>query len=164
MGEYSDILKKALKKFKFSNKPSYYRAFGMLLALKIQNTLKYDDIDLIVPVPLYKSKQRRRGYNQAGLIAEFAGGILNIKTASDILVKISESKSQSALSRTERLSNVQDLFQVINAGSVNKKNVLIIDDIVTTGSTINQCSKVLKEAGARTVTAAVIATTRKRQV
>lgn len=160
VGRYSDSLKNSLKRFKFSNKPSYYRAFGKLLALKVENTLPADKIDLIIPVPLHRSRQNQRGYNQAELIAKFAGNILGIETAADVLVKISDSKSQSMLGREERLLNVEDLYQVVNVREVNKRNILIIDDIITTGSTINQCSKALKQAGADNVFAAVIATTR----
>lgn len=160
VGRYSDSLKSSLKRFKFSNKPSYYRAFGKLLAIKVQNTIQMDQIDLIIPVPLHKSRQKDRGYNQSKLVAEYASKQLKIPLALNILVKISESKSQSVLSRNERLSNVEGLFSVVNEEALFNKNILLVDDIVTTGSTINQCSKALKQAGATSVIAGVIATTR----
>ena len=160
VGRYSDSLKNSLKKFKFSNKPSYYRAFGKLLALKLQNTIQLDQIDMIIPVPLHRSRQKLRGYNQAELIAECAAKLLSTPLAANILIKTSESKSQSVLSRNERLSNIEGMFKVINAHAVYKKNILIVDDIVTTGSTINQCSKALKQSGASSIIAGVIATTR----
>ena len=160
VGRYSASLKNSLKRLKFSNKASYYRAFGKLLALKVENIIKLDQIDMIIPVPLYKSKQKQRGYNQAELIAEYAAKQLNIPFGANLLVKTSESKSQSVLGRNERLSNVEGLFEVVNTQAVYKKNILIVDDIITTGSTINQCSKALKLAGASSVVAGVIATTR----
>lgn len=161
VGRYSDSLKNSLKRFKFSSKLSYYRAFGKLLALKVQNTLQLNQIDMIIPVPLHRSKQKQRGYNQSELIAEYAAKMLRIPLAANILIKVSESKSQSALGRSERLSNVEGLFKVVNAEGVYKKNILIVDDIVTTGSTINQCSKALRQAGANSIFAGVIATTRR---
>jgi len=160
VGKYSDSLKNSLKRFKFSNKPSYYRAFGKLLALKVQNTIQVDQIDMIIPVPLHRSRQKQRGYNQAELIGEYAAKQLGIPLEANILVKASESKSQSVLSRNERLSNVEGLFKVVNAEAIYNKNILIIDDIVTTGSTVNQCSRALKQAGAGSIIAGVIATTR----
>jgi len=161
VGRYTDSLKNSLKRFKFSNKPSYYRVFGMLLALKIQNTAQLALPDMIIPVPLHRSRQKQRGYNQAELIGECAAKFLKIPIVENILVKTSESKSQSVLSRNDRLSNVEGLFRVVNAEFIYKKNILIVDDIVTTGSTINQCSKALKQAGASSVVAGVIATTKK---
>jgi ComF family protein len=161
VSRYSDSIKNSLKRFKFSNKPSYYRAFGKLLALKVQNTAQLAAIDIIIPVPLHKNKYRQRGYNQAELIAKSVARILNIPYCTDILIKNSETKSQSALARNERLSNIEGSFKVINEKVVYNKKILLIDDIITTGSTINQCSKVLKKAGAGYIIAGVIATTRK---
>lgn len=160
VGRYSDSLKQSLKRFKFGNRTSYYRVFGKLLALKVQNTIQLNQIDIIIAVPLHKSKQKERGYNQAELIAGSAAKLLKIPLKTNILVKTNESRSQSMLSKQERLSNVEGLFKVINTQAIHKKNILIIDDIVTTGSTINQCSKALKQAGAGRVIAGVIATTR----
>ncbi len=160
VGSYSDSLKNSLKRFKFSNKPSYYRALGKLLALKVQNTIQLDQIDMIIPVPLHRNKYKQRGYNQAELIGKCAAKQLGIPLEANILVKTSESKSQSLLSRSERLSNVKDVFNVVKAEAIYNKNILIIDDIVTTGSTLNQCSKALKQGGASSIVAAAIATTR----
>jgi ComF family protein len=162
VGRYSDALKNSLKRFKFSNKPSYYRAFGKLLALKIENTMQIDRLDMVVPVPLHRNRQKERGYNQSRLIAECASKYLKVQFVSNILVKTTESESQSILNRDQRLSNVEGVFKVINEENIYKKNILIVDDIITTGSTINQCSKVLKQAGADGVFAGVIATTRNK--
>jgi len=122
--------------------------------------MQLSQIDMIIPVPLHKNRQKQRGYNQAELIGECLAKLLCIPLVPNILVKTSESKSQSVLSRNERLSNVEGLFKVVNAEAIYCKNILIIDDIVTTGSTVNQCSKALKQAGASSVVAGVIATTR----
>ncbi len=160
VGKYNESLKNSLKRFKFSNKPSYYRAFGKLLALKFQNTLKKDTIDCIMPVPLYKAKEKQRGYNQAGLIAGYTAKLLRKPLLENILIKASDSKSQSTLSRGERIANVEGVFIVNRSEAVRNKNIFLVDDIVTTGSTINQCCKVLKQAGANLVVGGVIATTR----
>lgn len=160
IGRYSDALKTSLRRLKFGNKPSYYRAFGKLLALKVQNSSDMPVIDIIIPVPLHRKKQKQRGYNQAELIGIFSAKILKLPHASKILIKATETKSQSLLSRKDRLSNVMDSFRVINEKGVVGKNILLVDDIVTTGSTINECCKALKKAGARQVIAGVIATTR----
>lgn len=160
VGQYTAYLKNSLKRFKFSNKPSYYRAFGKILALKIKNTIDFNQIDMIIPVPLHKSRQRQRGYNQAELIGKYVSMLLGIPLEVNNLIKISESKSQSVLSRNERLTNVEGLFRVSSIDKMRNKRILIIDDIITTGSTVNECSKALKQAGAVSVIAVAIATTR----
>ncbi|WP_242835586.1 ComF family protein [Ruminiclostridium josui] len=160
VGRYSDSLKEALRRFKFSNKPSYYRAFGKLLALKIESTGQKANFDMIVPVPLYKSRHKQRGYNQAELMAEQISKTLKVPCEKNLLIKTSPTKSQSALKRTDRLLNLEDAFMVVSDGVAANKNILLIDDIVTTGSTLNQCCKALKQAGAKRIIAGVIATTR----
>ncbi len=160
VGSYIASLKEALRRFKFSNKPSYYRTFGKLLALKVKNTADIDSFDIIIPVPLFRSKQKQRGYNQAELMAEQVAKILKVPCEKRLLIKSSATKSQSMLKRTERLLNLEDSFMSINDELIANKNILLVDDIVTTGSTVNQCSKVLKKAGAVKVIAGVIATTR----
>ncbi len=160
VGRYSGSLKETLRRFKFSNKSSYYRALGKLLALKIQNTKQLDSFDVIVPVPLHKSRQKHRGYNQAELMAEQIAKTLKIPCEKNLLIKSVATNSQSMLKRTERLLNLEDAFMAVNDGLIADKNILLIDDIVTTGSTVNQCCKALKRAGAEKVIAGVIATTR----
>ncbi len=160
VGRYSGSLKETLRRFKFSNKSSYYRALGKLLALKIQNTKQIDSFDVIVPVPLHKSRQKHRGYNQAELMAEQIAKTLKIPCEKNLLIKSVATNSQSMLKRTERLLNLEDAFMAVSDGLIAHKNILLIDDIVTTGSTVNQCCKALKRAGAEKVIAGVIATTR----
>lgn len=161
VGKYSEALKNVLRSFKFGSKPQYFRAFGMLLALKVQNTCIHEESNLILPVPMFKSKLKHRGYNQADLMAGYAARVLGIKTRSNLLIKTADTKSQSSLTREERLKNLDGHFTVVDTKAVEGKRILLVDDIITTGSTINECSKALKQAGADIIIAAVIATTRK---
>lgn len=160
IGRYADSFKASLRRYKFGNRPSYYRAFGRLLALKIQNMEQLGPIDLVIPVPLHKNKQKLRGYNQAELIAGYAAKALGLPMAANLLIKSEETRSQSMLHRGERLRNLENSFCVVQNKAIENKSILVVDDIITTGSTINECSKALKHAGARSVTAGVIATTR----
>ncbi len=160
VGRYCNSLKNSIRKFKFSNRPSYYRTFGKLLALKVQNTPQLGKIDTIIPVPMHRNRQRQRGYNQAELIAGFTARLLGIKSENHVLIKTVETKTQSLLSKSERLANLEGSFKVNLPKRVEGRSILLVDDIVTTGSTINQCCKALKLAGAERIIAGVIATTR----
>lgn len=159
--EYSGIIKEALIRYKFFNKPSYYRTFAQLLYNKISEMTEWEKADIIVSVPLYRKKERQRGYNQSHLISKHLGKLLGIKVDGSLIIRTKNTDSQSLLNRVQRLQNVKDAFQVTDATAVYGKSILILDDILTTGTTLNECCKVLKSSGARKVTAAVIATGRK---
>jgi ComF family protein len=159
--EYSGIIKEALIRYKFFNKPSYYRTFAQLLYNKINEMTEWEKVDIIISVPLYRKKERQRGYNQSHLISKHLGKLLGIKVDGSLIIRTKNTDSQSLLNRVERLQNVKDAFQVTDAKAVYGKSILILDDIFTTGTTLNECCKVLKNSGARKITAAVIATGRK---
>lgn len=161
---YTGIVKNSLIRYKFCNKPGYYRAFSKLMTahiLKVTNSIKFD---IIISVPLHKSRESQRGYNQALLISRAFSRETGIKECSGLLVRTRNTGAQSLLDRKRRLVNVKDAFSVTHPEKVKGKSVLLIDDVLTTGTTVNECGKILKEAGAKTVMAAVIATGQKVRV
>ena len=108
--------------------------------------------DIIISVPMYKKKKNQRGYNQSELIArEIAKKVKNIEYRSDILLKIKNTANQSLLNKEQRQENLKNAYEVKNKEYISNKNILIFDDIYTTGSTANECSKMLVEAGARSI-------------
>ena len=160
--EYSGIIKESLKRFKFYNKASYHRTFARLLADKVKKMTKSRNFDIIVSVPLYKDKERARGYNQARLISKLLSRYTGMKEHSQLLSRVRDTGSQSLIhARDQRYKNIKDAFKVNDIDGVKGKSLIIVDDILTTGFTIGECSRVLKEAGAREIVAAVIASGRK---
>ncbi|HOQ02143.1 MAG TPA: ComF family protein [Acetivibrio clariflavus] len=159
--EYSGIIKEALIKYKFFNKPSFGRTFARLIYNRIKEKTNLGEIDLIVSVPLHRKKEQLRGYNQSYLIAKQLGKLLGTKVSKNILIRTKNTDSQSLLNRVERLRNVKDAFSVTDTNAIKDKSILIVDDIFTTGSTLNECCRILKDAGARRITAIVVATGRK---
>lgn len=155
--EYEGQIKECIIKYKFKNRKSYSEYFAEVMAehIKAKNDGTYKDIyDFITCVPLYKSKKRVRGYNQTELIAKRISRHLNIPFIKAIK-KIRNTKQQSTLSAKEREINIKNAFECC----VNVKNssVLVVDDVLTTGHTINECSRMLKKAGADKVDFVVIA-------
>lgn len=159
---YSGILKDALIKFKFYNKPGFYRALGVLLSKKIKEMTISSDFDIIIGVPLHNRKKRERGYNQSELISRVLSREIGIPVVSGLLKRIRDTQPQSLLPRHKRHLNVKGAFCLKEADKVADKAVLLVDDVLTTGSTLNECARVLKNAGAKKVTAAVIASGRNR--
>lgn len=156
--KYESIIKSSLIRFKFYEKPSYYRTFAKLLANKIKNMTNLDTIDIIISVPLHKKKKAQRGYNQSLLISRQLAKELCVIERSKLIKRIRNTDSQSLLKKKrERYLNVKDAFSVNNADSLVNKTVLLVDDISTTGFTLEECAKVLKRAGAKNIIGAVIA-------
>jgi competence protein ComFC len=113
--------------------------------------------DVIAPVPLFWWKRLRRGYNQANLLADVVGDECGIEVK-HMLRRVKNTKTQTQLDEESRKKNVSDAFE-INGAMVKDKTVLLIDDVLTTGATLNECARVLKEAGAKKVYSCVAAIT-----
>lgn len=159
--EYNGILKDALRRYKFRNKSVYYRTLGKLLALKIIKVIKVKNEDIIMSIPLNKDRQIERGYNQSYLISNYISKVLRISEKSYVLKKIKNTSVQSLMNKSLRGKNVEGAFKVIYPEKVKGRKVFLVDDILTTGSTLSECSRVLKESGAIEVTAVAIASGKK---
>ena len=159
--QYTGIIKDSLIRFKFYNKPGYYRTFAKLLANRIIKMTDNRKFDIIISVPLHKKKELSRGYNQAYLISKALSKEISIPEFSYLLERSRSTDAQSLLGKGNRQENVRNAFRVTNKDMVKDKSVLIVDDIMTTGCTVDECSRMLKEAGAKSVIAAVVATGRK---
>ena len=112
---------------------------------------------VLVPIPLSKKKLKWRGFNQAEEIAKELNEFLKIPLVSDCLVKIKDTKDQVELSEKERKENIKNAFLVKNKDKISGKNVLLVDDVFTTGATMEEAARVLKEAGVKKVVGVVIA-------
>ena len=119
---------------------------------------------LVIPVPLYKGKRRHRGFNQAELIARRALKALGderLALATEILLRTRETQSQIGLTSHQRLQNMRGAFAVADAGALEGHEVILVDDVYTTGTTVTECAKVLRRAGAAKVWVATVARTLK---
>jgi ComF family protein len=112
--------------------------------------------DLIVPVPLHPARERERGFNQAVLLAELLARQVAVPLRA-VLERIRYTRTQTAYDRVERMENLRDAFRLRKNANVRQLHVLLIDDVLTTGSTLSECARVLKEAGAISVYAATAA-------
>jgi competence protein ComFC len=112
--------------------------------------------DVIVPVPLHPARQRERSFNQAALLAELVSAHLGVSMR-PLLHRVRFTTTQTAFDRAERIQNLRDAFRLRKNADVRRLDVLLIDDVLTTGSTLSECARVLKRAGARSVYAATAA-------
>ena len=116
----------------------------------------FKDIDIITAVPLHKLRKKERGFNQSEILASKIGKLIGVPYVG-LLVKFKKNKVQHSLPRLEREENVKNVYKAINENKIKGKNILLCDDIVTTGSTLRECAKILFEAGANKVYCATTA-------
>ena len=157
---YRDGVETAIHNMKFKNHPKLAQTMGMLICEELLKQESLPHFDYIVPVPMHHKKRRQRGYNQAELVAKEVGRILGKEVRTDILMKTQNTKPQVLLKREERLRNLESAFKVnenIIIKDTQNKHILLVDDVLTTGTTINTCARILKENGFLYIYALVIA-------
>jgi ComF family protein len=123
---------------------------------------KIRNYDILCPVPLFKTKIRERGYNQSDFICYGLNSLLNITQINDLVIRTRHTKSQTHLKYFERLSNVKDAFRINDEykNKISGKSILLVDDVVTTGATINEVIKVLRNENVKEISAFSIASAR----
>lgn len=153
---YEENAKESLRRYKFRGKRCYAPGYGRLLAMKIQQELE-GEFDLITWIPVSKRRRFKRGYDQVQLLAEAVGKELNMAPL-PCLRKIRDNPPQSGISgHAQRRANVLGAYEAVNRAQFSGKRILLLDDILTTGSTSEECAKVLLTAGAASVHLAAIA-------
>ena len=158
---YQDQVRASFHRYKFKGVRGYSRTYGRLVAQCVQDHLA-GRYDLITWVPLSRARLRQRGYDQAMLLASAAALALD-DVAAETLCKVRDTEAQSGLGKNDasRRANVLSAYQVTDPALVEGRRVLLIDDIVTTGSTLSECARVLRTAGATDVVCAAVARSRR---
>lgn len=159
--QYTGVVKESLIRFKFYNMPSYFRTYARLIAHRLAKITDIKQYDMVMSVPLHKQKEFSRGYNQAYLISRVLSSELKLPECSRLLKRSRQTDSQSLLDKHKRHKNVQGAFVTTPTDKLKGKSILLVDDILTTGSTIEECCRILKQAGALKATAVVVASGRK---
>jgi ComF family protein len=155
-GVYSDGLKDLIHCFKYGHIPQLAKPLGVLLAWGFLKYFQDRAIDMIIPVPLHPKRMRSRGFNQAYLLIqaalkewlnkEYDRQLPDIATKK--LVRIRATQPQTGLGRDLRWKNIRNAFAVTPFSSISNKSVLLVDDVYTTGATVDECARVLKKGGA----------------
>lgn len=129
---------------KYLGHPEVGELMGRMAAVEFAKSGFFDDVDLIVPVPLAKKRQRARGYNQSMEIARGVSEITRLPIVADAVVRKSFNGSQTEMNRWQRNENVEDVFTLKDGSRIEGRHVLIVDDVVTTGATVISCANELR--------------------
>ncbi len=153
----SGVAQHLLHALKYQNRPEIGRHFGRLYAKELIADRK-TDWDIIIPVPMHQKKRRQRGYNQSEEVGHGMSEVLGIPVTTDIILKKQHTESQTKKGRLERWENVQNVFEVADPVALNGKNVLIVDDVITTGATTSAICDELTNYELQSITLCALAT------
>lgn len=159
-----DEFSKIIYKLKYGG----MKKLGIFLGRKLGESLKehfesdLSNFDFLIPVPLFKTKLRERGYNQSEYLCSGINEILNLEFVPDFVRRIKHTSSQTRLSRKKRIENIRGAFEINEQfkKSIHNKRLILVDDVVTTGSTINEVIRVLKDSGSSDILACTLAMAR----
>ena len=147
--KYEDLIRSQLLSLKFQEKPYIYKTIAYFLEKSQKSFEKLKKYDIIIIVPISRRRMKQRGYNQSELIARKIAPIISAEIAKNIIIKIKNIPAQSTLNKLQREKNVKNAYIAKNIDKIKNKKILIFDDIYTTGSTVNECAKMLVEKGIR---------------
>lgn len=149
----------AIHRLKYSGKSYLARSMGRLLADFLKDWRGDIDSMIMMPVPLHKKKLRQRGFNQSVLLVKEIIRLIDIKADYFTLRRIRYTETQTGLTLEERRKNVKGAFEVTGKANLKGKSVIVVDDVATTGNTINECARMLKKAGCERVLGLTLART-----
>lgn len=147
---YEEHAAKSMAKIKYKNKREYLDFYGEAICVRYEKIIRRMGAEVLVPVPVHPGRKRERGFNQAELLAERIGKRLNIPLCPDMLVRNKRTLPQKGLDPSGRLKNLEEAF---GAGKIlpGVESVILVDDIYTTGSTVEACTRVLRKMGIKRV-------------
>jgi len=154
---YDDNIAKAILDFKFHDKPQLAKTLGILLTTKAKE-LGFSENSLIIPVPVHSKRLLTRKYNQASLLAKYLAAEINLKYSNNALKRVKHTPHQTGQSAKIRKKQLDKAF-LADSKLIKNKDIILIDDVFTTGSTVNLCAQELKEKGAKSIKVLTIAYT-----
>jgi ComF family protein len=151
------VVREALHAFKFRGRWTLAAPLGDLLGEVVTGRLPAGVPDLLLPVPLHPRRERERGFNQASLLARRVGRSLGCPVREDVLARVVATHSQTELDAAARRANVRNAFEVRRPAYIVGRHVILVDDVLTTGATLSECARRLRDAGATAVGALTVA-------
>lgn len=143
---YDDIMRKSIYRFKYNSRKEYAKYYASEIYKVHKDTIRRWNPDIIIPIPLHKSKMKSRGFNQAYLIAKEVSNLTKIPVKDNIIYRAKRTEKQKNLGENDRRGNAKNAFKMSSDG-VQYLSAMLIDDIYTTGATINSAAKTLKDGG-----------------
>lgn len=157
LGTFDDHYQNLIHRFKYDKKTPLGKRLARRLGEAVARERGFAGCDFIVPVPLHRARYRERGFNQSEILAKGVSEVANIPLARRILKRKKNTRDQTYLNAQQRAENVRDAFSISQPEIVENKKVILVDDVTTTGATLNECARMLQDSGAKSIFAATLA-------
>jgi len=144
--EKKGLVQQLIHNLKYKGQESIGVFLGDWLGGELKTVKEYSEIDMVIPVPLHKNKLKKRGFNQVAKFAEHIASALNVTYVDNVLLKVTNTDSQVLKSRFARWTSNEELFTLQNKSTIANKHILLVDDLITTGATMEACINVLNQA------------------
>ena len=155
------IVQHLMHELKYNGNKEVGVFLGKQMGLSLAETDRFNTIEGIIPLPLHPKREKVRGYNQAAAIAKGISGMLGIEVMEDVIIRNIETRTQTKKNRVERWANIEGKFKVVNAHRIQDKRILLVDDVITTGATLESCAQAILSCTALSVSIATLAYTLK---
>jgi ComF family protein len=132
---------------------------GRMMGNTLQESNRFMDINALLPLPLYAAREKKRGYNQAAVLCDGMAETMKLPVIRDAVIRLSATETQTHKNRADRWQNMEGRFQLVNSGAISNKHVLLVDDVVTTGATLEACGRELLKTGDTRLSIATLAYT-----
>ncbi|MDP4129555.1 MAG: phosphoribosyltransferase family protein [Bacteroidota bacterium] len=153
----NSAVQQSLHRFKYKGRKEIGFYFGKRIGHALKSSGRFQTCELILPLPLFTARARKRGYNQAAILSEGISAVTNIPVINDALVRVMETATQTHKTRIQRWQNMTDKFMVKKPELLIGKHILLVDDVITTGSTLDACAQILLSTQEVTLSIATLA-------
>ncbi len=141
----NSVLQQLIHTLKYRNNPELGLQLGRWMGVLLQKSGRFNQIDALIPLPLFPEKERKRGYNQAAVLCEGIAEIINVPVIKDLVARKRFTETQTKKGRSDRWKNVDGSFEVLTETQFRGKHLLLVDDVITTGATLEACGYAIKE-------------------
>jgi len=149
------LMQRLMHQLKYKGNRELGKQLGRLMAYDLQKTNRFNKPDYLVPLPLFASKEKKRGYNQATILCEGMAEVMNVQIAKDVITRTQYTETQTRKGRIERWQNMEGKFELLKPEKIRDRNILLVDDVITTGATLEACGHELLQAAPKLSIAAL---------
>lgn len=153
----SSIVQNLIHELKYKGNKSIGKYAGNLIGKSLEQSIRFKNVDAIIPLPLFEKKEKLRGYNQAQILCEGICEVLNTSIIENNVIRKIPTETQTRKGRTQRWENVADTFSILNPDEINGRHVLLVDDVITTGATLEACGAAILKTGSAKLSIATLA-------
>ncbi len=146
-----------LHELKYKNQPEIGRMLGLFYGEQLIDVNLIEAFEIIIPIPLHQSRKRKRGYNQSAKFAEGLSEILRVPFSDELLLRETNTETQTRKTKLSRWENIKGTFKIVKPSEIKGRKILLVDDVITTGATLEACAEILLSSGCAELSIACIA-------